>query len=154
MRKWDDVTYDQLFNTIEILKHHFDPALSRNVIELFHERMQDDEHVDPDVLYALMKHVFALIMEGKSADQAFGLKRTKGGYKREDTYERDLHAAAIVVLNLRKGFKWLDAVADAAVHLSISESTVKRACADFREGLDYLPDDILMQISVHSAVST
>ena len=138
----------------EILKHHFDPALSRNVIELFHERMQDDEHVDPDVLYALMKHVFALIMEGKSADQAFGLKRTKGGYKREDTYERDLHAAAIVVLNLRKGFKWLDAVADAAVHLSISESTVKRACADFREGLDYLPDDILMQISVHSAVST
>ncbi|MCQ4285940.1 hypothetical protein NA647_00620 [Pseudomonas stutzeri] len=153
MRKWDNVTSDQLLTTIDILKHHFDPALSRKVIELFHERMQDDEHVDPDALYALMKHVFALIMEGKNADQAFGLTRTRGGYKREDTYERDLHAAAIVVLNLRKGSKWLDAVADAAVQLNISESTVKRACDDFREGLEYLPDDVLMQISDRSTVS-
>ncbi len=42
MRKWDNVTYDQLSNIIEILKHHFDPALSHKVIELFHERMQDE----------------------------------------------------------------------------------------------------------------
>lgn len=147
MRKWDDVTPEGLDTIIEYLKCNFDPELSRKVIELFHERMQDDEHVDPGALYALMKHVFALIREGKSADQAFGLKAIKGKYNRKDTYVRDIHAAAIVVLNLRKGAKWLDAIMDAAAYLNISESTVTRACSDFREGLDLLPDDVLMQIT-------
>ncbi|WP_349572821.1 hypothetical protein [Azotobacter salinestris] len=154
MRKRDDVTHGGLLTIIEYLKCNFDPELSRKVIELFHERMQDDEYVDPDVLYALMKHVFARIMEGQSADQAFGLKRIKGKYSRTDTYERDMHAAAIVVLNLRKGCKWLDAVADASETLNISESTVKRACDDFREGFELLPDDVLMQMTSHYARST
>lgn len=154
MRKWDDVTHGGLLTIIEYLKCNFDPELSRKVIELFHERMQDDEYVDPDVLYALMKHVFARIMEGQSTDQAFGLKRIKGKYSRIDTYERDMHAAAIVVLNLRKGCKWLDAVADASETLNISESTVKRACDDFREGFELLPDDVLMQMTSHYARST
>ena len=147
MRKWDNVTPEGLLNIIESLKHHFDADLSYKVIELFHERMQDDEHVDSGALYALMKHVFAHIMDGKSAAQAFGLKRIKGKYNRPDTYERDIQAAAMVVLNLRKGSKWLAAVADASVHLDISESTVKRALDDFSEGFEWLPDDILKQIT-------
>ena len=80
MRKWDEVTSDGLLTIIEYLKHNFDAELSRKVIELFHERMQDDEHVDLDVLYVLMKHVFAQIMDGRTADQAFGLKCIKGKY--------------------------------------------------------------------------
>lgn len=153
MRKWDEVTSDGLLTIIEYLKHNFDAELSRKVIELFHERMQDDEHVDLDVLYVLMKHVFAQIMDGRTADQAFGLKRIKGKYNRTDTYERDMHAAAIVVLNLRNGSKWLNAVADASETLNISESSVKRACDDFCEGFELLPDDVLMQITGHPMVS-
>ena len=147
MRKWDDVTPKELLTIIEYLKHHFDPDLSRKVIELFHERMRDDEQVDPVLLHELMRHVFTKIMEGSSADQAFGLTCKQGGYEREDTYERNIHATAIVILNLRKGSKWLDAVADAAVHLSISESSVKRACDEFREEFELLPSDVLMQIA-------
>lgn len=78
MRKWDDVTSEELLTIMEYLKFNFDPELSRKVIELFHERMQDDEHVDMDVLYALMKHVFAQIIDWNSADQAFGIKAIKG----------------------------------------------------------------------------
>ena len=147
MRKWDNVTPEGLLNIIEYLKHNFDADLSRKVIELFHERMQDDEHVDSGALYSLMKHAFAQIIEGNSADQALGLKRKKGEYERKDTYERDIQATAIVVLDIRKGSRWLDAVADASVYLDISESTVKRACSEFREGFDLLPDDVLIQIA-------
>lgn len=146
-RKWDEVTPEGLYNIIQYLKGNFDAELSRKVIELFHERMRDDIDFDPALLHSLMKHVFAQLMDGKSADQAFGLKAIKGKHNRADTYERDLHAAAIVILNIRAGDTWLDAVATAAVHLDISESTVTRACKDFRSGLDLLPDDVLMQIS-------
>ncbi len=150
MRKWDNVTYDQLSNIIEILKHHFDPALSHKVIELFHERMQDDEHIDPEVLYALMKHVFALIMEGKSADQAFGLKGIKGKHNRPDNSSRDVRAAAIVALQTRKGVNWEDAVTDAATHLAISDRTVERAYKAYKEGFEWLGDESLMQIAGES----
>ena len=147
MRKWDHVSHDELLSYIEYLKHNFDPSLSRKVIELFHERMQADEHVDPDLLYMLVKHVFSVLMEGRSADQALGLKLIKGRYGRKDAYERDLRAAAIVVLNLRKKVKFLDAVADSASHLAISESTVTRACKELRAALELLPDDVLLQVA-------
>ena len=147
MRKWDNVTSDQLLNIIETLKHHFDPVLSHKVIELFHERMQDDEHVDPDALYALMRHVFSLIMDGRSADQAFGLKAIKGKYNRPDNTSRDIRAAAIVALQMRKGVNWEDAVTDAAEQMTISDRSVERACETYKVGFEWLPDETLMQIA-------
>jgi hypothetical protein len=144
MRKWDNVTPEGLLNIIESLKHNFDADLSYKVIELFHERMQDDEHIDSGALYALMKHVFAQIIEGQSADQAFGLKVIRGKYNRPDNTSRDICAAAIVVLQMRKGVSWEDAVTDAAGHMAISDRSVERAYDAYKTSFELLPNDPLM----------
>lgn len=143
MRKWDDVTPEGLFNIIEYLKSNYDPSLSKKVIELFQERMQDDIHVDPITLNSLMKHVFSLIIEGKSADQAFGLKIIKGKYNREDTIERDMCATAIIVIKRRQGSSLEDAVADAAEHMKTSDTTIKRSYKNHRDFIELLPDEHL-----------
>lgn len=143
MRKWDNVTRGELLTNIEYLKDHFDPDLARKVIELFHERMRDDEYVDPDLLYAFMKPVFALIMEGRSVDQAFGLKLIKGKFEREDNYMRDLSAAAVVVLLMRKGVKWEDAINDASEYLGIGDRIIMRAYSHYKEEFEWIPDSVL-----------
>ncbi|MFD2407758.1 hypothetical protein ACFSVK_21725 [Azorhizophilus paspali] len=83
MGKWDDITADGLMGAVYAAKGKYDPELSRNVIEAFHERMEregDGFYLSKDVeaLCVLMKHVFAQILEGRTADQAFGLKPIKG----------------------------------------------------------------------------
>ncbi|MEK1942454.1 MAG: hypothetical protein AAAB16_18960 [Pseudomonas sp.] len=70
------------------------------------------------------------------------------------TVERDIQAAAIVILKLRDGCKWLDAVADASLHLKISESTVNRACDEYRDALELLPDATLKQTTDIPDIST
>ncbi|MEH6687772.1 MAG: hypothetical protein V7693_10935 [Halopseudomonas sabulinigri] len=150
MRKWDAVTHGELVANIEYLKHNFDPILSRKVIELFHERMRDDEHVDYDALFVLMKHVFAQIMDSKSADQAFGLKRKKGDVRRKDTEARDMRAAAIVIFYLEKKASWEDAIAEAVERLNISESTAQRACKKYRAYLEPCPNNVVKQIAFPS----
>ncbi len=150
MRKWDDVTPEGLDTIIEYLKCNFDPVLSLKVIELFHERMQDDEHVDLGSLYLLMKHVFAQIMEGRSADQAFGLKAIKGKYNRPDTMARDVRASAMVMLQMRRGVTWEDAVTDAAEQMGIGNRTVQRVFATHRIGLEWFPDEVLIELAGES----
>ncbi len=142
-RKWDEVTPEGLYNIIQYLKGNFDPELSKKVIELFHERMRDEIDFDPALLHSLMQHVFAQILQGHSADQALGLKAIKGKYNRPDNTERNLRAACIVILQMRKGISWECAVSDAAGHLSISDRTVERAYKTYREGIEILPDDTL-----------
>lgn len=143
-RKWDQITPEGLYNIIQYLKDNFDPELSRKVIELFHERMRDDIDFDPALLDSLMKHVFARIMEGQSADQAFGLKAMRGKYIRPDNTSRDICAAAIVVLQMRKGVSWEKAVTDAAEHMVISDRSVERACDAYKTSFELLPNDPLM----------
>lgn len=106
MRKWDDVTSDGLFTILTYLEQNFDPELALKVIELFHERMRDEVDFDPAILRLLIKRAFALIMEGYSADQALGLKPFRGKHQRPDTTSRDVRAAALVILEMRKGQNW------------------------------------------------
>jgi hypothetical protein len=148
-RKWDEVTPGGLYNIIQYLKGNFDAELSRKIIELFHERMRDDIDFDPALLHTLMKHVFAQIMEGKSADQAFGLKTVKGKYPRPDTQSRDLRATAIVILRMGQGLNLEDSRNDAAELLDISEMTVQRACDEWRQVLEDLdlPDETLRELA-------
>lgn len=148
-RKWDQITPEGLYNIIQYLKGNFDPELSRKVIELFHERMRDDIDFDPALLHSLMKHVFARIMEGQSADQAFGLKTVKGKYPRPDTQSRDLRATAIVILKMGQGLNLEDSRNDAAEMLEISEITVQRACDEWRQVLEDigLPNNTLRELA-------
>ncbi|UCO97511.1 hypothetical protein LF844_23075 [Metapseudomonas lalkuanensis] len=147
MRKWDNATRDDLLTAVECIKHQFAPDAARNLIEYFHERMEDGDYYDVEVLHLLMKHVFALIVAGKSADQAFGLKAIKGQHNRPDTFARDISAAALVVKQRRKGASWEAAVTDAAEHLGLNNRTVERAFEAYREGVECLPDEQLEQIT-------
>lgn len=147
MRKWDNVTRDDLLTAVECIKHQFAPDAARNLIEYFHERMEDGDYYDVEVLHLLIKHAFALIISGKSADQAFGLKAIKGEHNRPDTFSRDVRAAALVVRQRRKGANWEDAVTDAAEHMGVSDRIVERAYKAYREGVECLPDEQLELIA-------
>lgn len=147
MNKWDEVTPQGIQTVIEYLKQQFDPVLAYKVIEYFHERMQDDEFHNDQTLHMLMKNVFARIIAGESADQALGLKRSKGRYNREDTFERDICAASLVTQKIRKGTQRWAAVTDAAEELGIGERIVERAYDKYKEGFEWLPDESLQQIT-------
>lgn len=114
-RKWDDLTWEQVYNNIEYLmwrdpaqsekqsstKANHDPEMARNIIELFYERMRDDQPFDDHVLYHFMKHVFTDMVENKlSADQALGLTRAKSQSNRKNTEQRDMQITAEVTLLL------------------------------------------------------
>lgn len=155
MRKWDHTTRVDLLTAIACLKDGHRPEAARNLIEYFHERMQDDDGYDTEVLHLWMKHVFALIIEGKTADQAFGLKGIKGQYNRPDTFSRDMCAAASVVSRRRQkdddskeeAVSWESAVTDTALKMQLSSRTVERAHEAYRDGLEYLADEGLEQIT-------
>ncbi|MFC0708096.1 hypothetical protein [Azorhizophilus paspali] len=152
MGKWDDITADGLMGAVYAAKGKYDPELSRNVIEAFHERMEregDGFYLSKDVeaLCVLMKHVFAQILEGRTADQAFGLKPIKGKHERPSTMDRDMAAAAIVVLGVRRGSTRFAAVADAAVRLGISESVAGKAYDEYREAICLCTDADLEEMA-------
>lgn len=141
-RKWDEITSEELYGNITSLQSNHNPELTLNVIEALHERMRDDIPVPYELLCYFLEPVFAQILEGKSADQAFGLKQTKGGYARPDTHDRDLRAAALIILRMRSGKTWLDAVADVSEILHVVEPTAARAYKKF-SSLDCLPSEAL-----------
>lgn len=143
VRKWDEVTPEGLYNIITSLHNSRNPELTVKVIEVLHERMRDEIPVSYELLRYFLEPIFAQIIEGKSADQAFGLKFSRGGYQRPDTHGRDLCAAALITLRVRKGEGWEDAVADAAEALHISESTAARAYGMHNRSLEHLPNETL-----------
>ena len=133
--------------------------LAWKVIEYFHERMEDDEHVDLELLQMLMKHVFSqMVKEKRTAAQAFGLKPIRGKHKREDNFERDIRAATLVVKKMRKNatledaITWEGAVTDTAVQMEISDRIVERAYNAYRAGIEHLLDKQLEQLVVEPLV--
>ncbi|MCY9821599.1 MULTISPECIES: hypothetical protein [Aeromonas] len=147
-RKWDDVTPQGLDTIIEYLKCNHNPEMARQVIELFHERMRDGEHVDYEALSILTMNAFSKIVGGMSADEAFGLKAGKGKYDRADTLERDVRAATLVVWHMRQGATWEDAITDTAEHMKLTSITVQRAYDKFRTGSEYLLDEQLEPLAM------
>lgn len=163
LRKWDDVSTDELLSYISYLKQNYDPELSRNVIELFHERMRDGVSYDQEALHIFIKHAFARIMgepeddedededkkkKNESADQAFGLKPPpRGKHARPNTVFRDMSAAAIVILQRRRGVTWEEAVTDAAQCLDLGERIIERAYRAMREHLEFMLDETLIELA-------
>lgn len=165
-RKWDHVTWEQVFSSIDYLmcrvpaqseelsstKANYDPDMARNIIELFYERMRDDQPFDYHVLYYFMKHVFTEMVENKvSAEQAFGLERVKGQSNHQDTEQRDIQIAAEVALLLIVKKKSpqdnLRSVADInfiiyTLH-GVSKSVKERVCKSFSSLTGLLPPSSL-----------
>ncbi|MGV8889805.1 MAG: hypothetical protein ACOH2P_17555 [Pseudomonas sp.] len=149
--KWLEVTRDDLdFALASIQTGHGSKEAAQDLIEYFHERMSNGYSYDEDFLRKLMEYVFAEIVEGKkSADQAFGLKSVRGKYEREDTTERDVTAAACMVLLIRKGTLWLAAKGDTAnllFPIDKGDKAVERAYQKYRAEIEYCPDEVLLDM--------
>lgn len=146
--KWDDVTDDDLENTLVDVKYGHDPIAARNLIEYFYERMSDGRSYNQHVLNEFISFAFTRIVEKKfTADQAFGLKLQRGGYVRQDTSERDITCVAYVILLMRHGWTWLDAVGEAANQFFTDDkgdSAVKTAYTIYKNELgDYTDTSLL-----------
>ncbi len=147
LRKLRDVSLDELFTLVEYLKVNYDPERSLKVIACLSARMESDDYVPPELLQAFTKHAFALIVEGKTADQAFGLKGIKGKHSRKNIEQRNMGAAAMVILQTRKGINWEDAVTDISVFMGLNDSTVERAHRQYKELFLLFTDQVLKDIS-------
>lgn len=147
--KWQDVTRDDLDAALASIKRGHDQEAAQNIIEYFHERMSTGISYDQQFLHELMAFVFAGIAEGKTADQAFGLKLQRGKYEREDTTERDVTAAACVVFMRRKGVRYLDAKGDTANLLfpdGKGEKAVEEAFREYRCELECCTSGTLLEL--------
>jgi hypothetical protein len=148
--KWANVTHDDLKAALASIKNGFDPEAAQNLIEYFHERMSSGYPYDEEILRELMALVFSRMVEDKrTGSQAFGLKLWRGGYDRVDTTERDVKAAAFVVLLMRKDIRWQDAIGDAANFMfpdGEGDKAVKEAYAHYKSEVEHYPDGTLMEI--------
>lgn len=148
--KWADVTDADVRGALNAVKHSYEPEAAKNLIEYFHERFSNQERYDQDALLAFIKMAFQRIVDdGWSADHAFGLKLKRGHYQRPDTTERDVMAAAFVVLRMRQGRLWSDAVGEAANLLmpdGEGDKAIESAYTQYREGLSILPDEFLASL--------
>lgn len=148
--KWKNVTRDDLKAALASIKNGHDPEAALNLIEYFHECRSNGYSHDEDVFREWMDLVLARIVEDKrTGSQAFGLKLWRGGYDREDTTERDMAAAACVVLLMRKKFLWQDAIGDAANLLfpdGKGDKAVKAAHAEIKPEIEHYADSILLEM--------
>ena len=146
--KWDDATDDDLENALVWVKHEHDPIAARNLIEYFYERMSDGRSYNQHVLNEFISFAFTRIVEKNyTADQAFGLKLRRGGYAREDTSERDIVCVAYVIVLMRKGWTWLEAIGEAANQFfpdGQGDSAIKSAYPIYKSELSEYPDTLLL----------
>ena len=148
--KWAAVPDADIRGALNVVLHAHDPAAAKNLIEYFHERFSNEMPYNEEVLLAFVKMAFRRMAEdGWSADHAFGLKQKRGHHQREDTFERDVMAAAFVTLRMRRGAKWSDAVGEAANLLmpdGTGDRAIQMAYARFKEGFSSLPDEVLVGV--------
>lgn len=146
--KWAAVTDADLMGALNAVMYSYDPVAAENLIEYFHERFSNEMPYNQDVLLAFVKMAFRRIVDDElRIDIAFGLAQQKGKHRRADTTERDVRAAAFVILRMRRGVKWSDAVGEAA-NLLMPDGTGDRALqmayARYKECFSSFPDEVLV----------
>lgn len=148
--KWRNLTDAELISALAAAKLGSDPVAARTLIEYFYQRIHSGERYNERVLLEYLDHAFGKIIEDKqSADHAFGFKLPRGKYKREDNTERDVKAAAYIVLLMRKNWTWQDAKGEAANLLfpdDKGDKAVEAAYKRYKDALRYVPAKTLMAL--------
>ncbi|MDR3428218.1 hypothetical protein [Silvimonas sp.] len=144
------MTPKELLTLIEFLKVDHNPDIALKVIQHFHDRMQADELLpdEKDLLCMWMQHVFPQVLAKKNANVAFGLEIGQGEHSRTDTTARDQTAAACVVLLMRRGKRWQEAIGDAANLLfrdGEGGKAVERAYAKYKGVFTSCPNEFLYE---------
>ncbi len=154
----DRVSDSELNGMLAAAKYGHDPETVKRLMAQLLACMDDGIESDENrfalrVLLDYVQHAFRLILEeGVSANQAFGLALQRGKHPREDTTARDIQAASIVVLGMRSGKTWLDAVGDAANQLfpdGKGERAVHIAYSNYKDVLENTPDSFLNDLTEH-----
>ena len=147
---WHDVSDDDLNSALAAVKYGHDPDSALKLVQYFYERIHHGESYNEPVLLEYLHHTFGKIIEDEcSANHAFGFKLKRGHYKRETTSERDVFAAAIMILLMRKGWTWLDAKGEAANRLfpdGKGEKAVEAAYKLYSDALSNVPNNLLMKM--------
>lgn len=146
----DSLSNDEILSLLEAAKTSNEPESARALMSVMLRQLRAGNrsispYVDNWIIYAFGQ----ILEEGRSADEAFGLKGIRGKHKRPDTHDRDLIAAAIVILAMRSGTKWEDAVGDAANKLfedGRGDKAVQAAYTKHRDTLQLLPSASLAAI--------
>lgn len=148
--KWSGVTRQDLEGALAVVMHGHDPVAAQSLIEYFHDQNLDPAGPDSDILLAFVRHAFRRIVEDKkSADVAFGLSQGRGEYERPFNADRDVIAAAYVVLLMREGWTWLDAKGEAANLLfpdGRGGKAVEHAYENYKHALHGVPDQLLREM--------
>lgn len=145
-----NISESELNGLLAAVKFSNDPVAARNLVEYFYARIHAVEAYNERILLEYIEHAFGRIVnEGVSADHALGFKQSRGKHKREDTTERNVVAAAIVILHMRNGMTWLDARGDAANELfpdGKGERAVDEAYKQYKVVLSYMSSDALKEL--------
>lgn len=151
--QWDLTSHSALLAVLEYLEHNHDPELVKRVISRFYEPMRDDEFVAHELLVKFMKCVFSRMMEGQTADQAFGLKAVRGKYPRTDITDRDIAIAALVIHHMSSGNSWENSIYYASDRLGISDTTTKRAYRQYHSVVKLLLPETIRSLAEEVSVS-
>lgn len=143
-------SHDELLSALEAAKSGHDPDSARALMaEMLRQLQAGSKTIGPYVENWVI-HAFTKILEEDwKADQAFGLLARKGKYERPDTHDRDLIAAALVVLEMKSGTTWEEAVGEAANKLfedGSGDKAVQAAYAKHHETLSLLPTETLASL--------
>lgn len=135
--------------------HGFDPDAAREagmiLIHSLHRQLSLGPEIHSPALLEYLRHALERMVKDQknvSADIAFSLKRGPGR-AREPRIERDLHIAAQVILFVRAGETWEEAIAKTAQLLfstNSGERTVQKAYGYFHDAINSLSDEALLQI--------
>ncbi|MFZ2158296.1 MAG: hypothetical protein WAV72_19560 [Bradyrhizobium sp.] len=72
---WKDISDAELRAILADAKNGGDPAAAMKLIEYFYKRIHDNLPYDQTILLDYLVHGFGGILDGQSADRAFGLER-------------------------------------------------------------------------------
>ena len=72
---WKDISEAELRAALADAKNGADPAAAIKLIEYFYKRINGNLSYDQTILFEYLVHGFGGILDGQSADRAFGLGR-------------------------------------------------------------------------------
>lgn len=145
---------------LDPVKYGIDPDGAKNLIRYFHY-MLASEHLFERVQLNPVERAFLdfvghaferMTKDGESPQVAFGLQYGKGKYKRGDKADRDFVAVVHVILLMRNGRTWINAITEAAGQWfsdDKGEKTIEAAFTNHQKHQPYLwnlPDDVLIKM--------
>jgi hypothetical protein len=139
--KWSDVTPDDLEDALHSALGG-DEYAERCLVEYFHERITAQQPYDLRILESYLVQVFGQTLNriADKDDASVLLRRKRGRPEVASKEERDLCLAAAVVLRMRYGGRWEQAVHDVAEGHCVSDRVVQRALEDNRFDIEKLTD--------------